>query len=312
MRRLPARAWLVLRRAADALVQTAGTRDAGQVAFFVLLSFPATLLLVIWAASTALDNPAGLRTDIVDAVVDAIPLSDAEGRREIEELLDDVARGAGGLGFAVIPAMIYSASGAIGGLRHAVNEAFQTRDDRPWAQGKLLDITLVLAVAPIALGGLALKLSNAVPAALDDEPVAQGVTAFLLTELAPVAIAFVLLVALFRILPAAEVRIRDAAPGALVAVIGLRLAQALAEAVLSLFGNAGTVYGTIGGLLAAGYAVYLACVVIVAGAHVAAQLARLPTARSIDSAIANEGPGRPVGRFLLEALRGVFLRRPRG
>jgi membrane protein len=312
MRRLPARAWLVLRRAADALVRTASTRDAAQVAFFILLSFPATLLLIIWGASTALDNPAGLRRDIVDAVVDAIPLSDRSGRREVEELLDDVARGAGGLGYAVVPALLYSASGAIGGLRHAVNEAFQTRDDRPWVQGKLLDIGLVLVVAPIAIGGLALKLSNTVPAALDDEPLARGLTGFLLTELAPLAIAFVLLVALFRILPSAEVRLRDAWPGALVAVIGLRLAQALAEALLSLFGGAGTVYGAIGGLLAAGYAVYLACVVIVAGAHVSAQLAQLPTGQAIDAEIEREPPGKPAGRFVLDVLRGLFVRRRRG
>ena len=163
MRRLPARAWLVVRRAVDALIRTAGTRDAAQVAFFVLLSFPAMLLLVIWGVSSALDNPAGLRNDIVDAIVDAIPLSDENGRREVEGLLDDVAAGAGGLGFAVLIALIYSASGAIGALRHAVNEAFETRDDRPWAQGKLLDIGLVLLAAPLAVGALALKLSNVVP-----------------------------------------------------------------------------------------------------------------------------------------------------
>lgn len=309
MRRLSARAWLVLRRAADALVRTAATRDAAQVAFFVLLSFPAMLLLVVWGVSSALDNPAGLRGDIVDAVVDAIPLSSEDGRREVERLLDEVAAGAGGLGFAVVVALVYSASGAIGGLRHAVNEAFEGPDDRPWAQGKLLDIGLVLVAAPVALGALALKLSNVVPAALDDEPFALGLTAFLLTELAPMALAFVLLVGLFRVLPSADVRLRDAWPGALVAVIGLRVAQALAEAFLSLFGNSGTVYGTIGGLLTAGYTVYLACVVVVAGAHVSAQLARLPTGQAIDSAIAGEPPGKPVGRFLLDALRGIFVRR---
>ena len=310
MRRLPARAWLVLRRAADALVRTAGTRDAAQVAFFVLLSFPATLLLVVWGVSAALDNPAGLRGDIVDAVVDAIPLSDEDGRREVESLLDDVAAGAGGLGVAVVLALLYSASGAVGGLRHAVNEAFEIRDDRPWAQGKLLDIGLVLVVAPLALGGLALKLSNTVPSALDNEPLAHGLSAFLVTELAPMAIAFVLLLGLFRVLPSAEVRLRDAWPGALLAVVGLRLAQALAEAFVSLFGSAGAVYGTIGGLLAAGLGVYLGCVVIVAGAHVSAQLARLPDAAAIDAEIAAEsGTGTPAGRFILNAIRGLFVRR---
>jgi membrane protein len=309
VRRLPARAFLILRRAADALIQTAGTRDAAQVAFFVLLSFPATLLLVIWGVSVALDDPAGLRENIVDAIVDAIPLSDEEGRQEIEQLLDDVASGAGSLGWVGALALLYSASGAIAALRHAVNEAFGTREERPWAQGKLLDIGLVLLVAPVAVGGLALKLSNTIPAALDDEPLARGATGFLMTELVPLAIAFCLLLALYRVLPSAEVRFRDARPGALVAALGLRLAQALAEAYLALFGDTGAVYGAIAGLLGAGFAVYLACIVLVAGAHVSAQLARLPTADSIDTAIAESSGGKPAGQFLLDALRGIFVRR---
>lgn len=312
MRRLRARAWLVVRRAVYTLARTAGTRDAAQVAFFVILSLPAILLLVIWGASAALDNPAGLRDDVVDAILDVLPLSDPSGRREVEDLLDEVARGAGGLGFAVIPALVYSASGAIGGLRHAVNEAFETRDDRPWVQGKLLDIGLVLVVAPLAVGGLALKLSNTVPAALDDEPVAEGLAAFALTELIPFAIAFALLVGLFRILPTARVSLRDAWPGALAAALGLRAIQALAELFFDLFGDAGAVYGAVGGLLAAGYGVYLASVLTIAGAHVSAQLARLPTGKAIDAEIAGEGPGEPIGRWLAGAVRGLFVRRGGG
>lgn len=303
------RAWHVLYHATDAMVRTAGTRDAAQVAFFVLLSFPATLLLLVWGVSFTLDDPAGLREDIVDSIVDAIPLSTDDGRQEVERLLDDVARGAGGLGIAVVIALLYSASGAIGGLRHAVNEAFETRDDRPWAQGKLLDIGLVLIVAPLALGALALKLSSSVPSALDGEPLARGASALAITELIPLALAFAVLVGLLRVLPATEVRVRDAWPGALVAVIGLRLAQALAEGFVSLVGNSGAVYGAIAGLLAAGYGVYLGCVVLVAGAHVSAQLARLPTTEAIDDAIAREPPGRSIGRFLLDAVRGIFVRR---
>ena len=309
MRRLPARAWFVLSHAADTLVRSAGTRDAAQVAFFVLLSFPATLLLIIWGSSAALEDPAGLREDIVEAIVDAIPLSGDEGRAEVESLLDDVASGAGGLGVTGALALLYSASSAIAALRHALNEAFAVRDDRPYAQGKLLDIGLVLAVTPLAVGALALKLSNAVPAALDDEPLARGATAFVLTELVPLIVAFCILVGFLRILPSAPVRFRDALPGALVAVLGLRLAQAIAEGFLALLGDSGTVYGSIGALLAAGFTVYFACVIVVAGAHVSAQLARMPTLAAIDTAIDRErGTSRPVGRWLLDGLRGLFLR----
>jgi hypothetical protein len=47
VRRLPAAMFLVLRRAVGSLVETAGTRDAAQVAFSFVMSFPAALLLLV-------------------------------------------------------------------------------------------------------------------------------------------------------------------------------------------------------------------------------------------------------------------------
>src|SRR5215204_2424616 len=61
MRRRAARAWLVQRRSLDSMLETGGTRDAAQVAFFLVLSFPALLLLVLWAFSALLGTTACAR-----------------------------------------------------------------------------------------------------------------------------------------------------------------------------------------------------------------------------------------------------------
>lgn len=308
LRRLPARAWLITLRSVDAMIQTAGTRDAAQVAFFVLLAFPATLLLLVWGFSTALDDP-DVRKDIIEAIVEALPQSDERGQREIERLLDGIAAGAGGLGWFVGLTLLYAASGAVTALRHAVNEAWGTEDSRPYFQGKALDVGLVLLVAPLAVVILGLKLTNVVPTAMDDDPLLAGTLSVLVTGVLPLVLVFVLLVVLFRTLPAERTGLRPAWPGALVATLGLVVVQFAAQKVPALFGNAGTVYGTIGAFIAAGFAVYFGSIVVVLGAHFSAQLSLLPSGAQIDAAIeAGRGQGKPLGRFILDALRGLVLR----
>jgi membrane protein len=309
LRRLPARAWLIIRHAVDSLIKTAGTRDAAQVAFYVLLSFPPILLLVVWGFSAALDDER-VRQEIVSTLVDALPLSDEEGREEIEELLDGVARGAGSQGWIGAIALLYSASGAIAALRHAVNQAWGIAEGLPYFQGKALDVGVVLIVAPLAVVAMTLNLANTVPNALDDAPLFAGLAALMLSDLIPLALAFGLLTGLYRVLPAERASFRAALAGALVGTLGIVVVNFGAEAYVAAFGNAGTVYGTLGALLAAIFAIYIQAVVVIVGAHVAAQLARLPDGAAIDAEIEAESGGEstPIGRFLLNALRGLFLR----
>jgi YihY family inner membrane protein len=303
---LPARTGFVLRRAIGSLIAAAGTRDAAQVAFFVLMSFPALLLLVVWGLSTALDDP-NIHQDVVDEILDAFPLEDVDGRREIEELLDGVAEGAGRLGWISAIALIYAASGAVGALRHAVAQAWGTDDPRPYAQGKALDIGLTFVVAPIALVALALSLGAVVPEALGDDPVLGGVMGVVATELLPLLLLFGVLTLIFRVLPTSPVSLRAAAGGAFVAVICLRLLRLATEGYFRAVGGS-SLYGAISALLAASFAIYLAAIVVVYASHVAAQLSRLPNRADIERAMATGAVDRPLGRQLLGFLRGLVLR----
>jgi membrane protein len=287
LRRLPPRAALLLRKGGESLIREAGTRDAAQVAYFLVMSFPAILLLLVWSFSAVLEDES-VRQAIVDSIVEALPLADASDRREVEALLDDVAAGAGSLGWIGAVALLYSASGAIGALRHAVNRAWGAHDP-PYAPAKALDAGLTLIVAPTLIVGLGLELSGSV------------------TTLVPLALLLAVLVALFRVLPAARGGIRAALIGGAVALAGIVLVQLGAEAYFSGFGDTSAVYGTLGVLLAVVFSAYLDAVAIVYGAYVAAQASVLPTGASIDLAIERE-KGVPAARHLLAALRGLFVR----
>jgi membrane protein len=310
VKRLPARTFLLLSRGAASLVETAGSRDAAQVAYYLVMSFPATLLLLVWCFSTVLGDDS-VRQSIVDSIVDALPLADPEDQQQVQGLLDDIAAGAGGLGWISALALLYSASGAIGGLRYAVNEARGDRDTRPYVPGKALDAGLTLVVGPILIIGLGLTLSGALAETIGDRPWLVAAAQFTVTKLAPIALLLVVLVGLFRVLPVKGGTLRAALVGGLVALSGIVLVQLGAEAYFSTVGDTSAVYGTLGVLLAVVFSAYLDAIVIVYGAHVAAQAARLPSAAAIDREL-EKGGGAPAGRFLVDTVKGLFVRaRPR-
>jgi len=310
IRRFPARASLLLRRAAESLIESAGTRDAAQVAYFLVMSFPAALLLLVWGFSAVLGDDS-LRESIVDSIVAALPASDESARREIERLLNEVAAGAGGLGWISAVALLYSASGAIGALRYAVNRAWAEDDTRPYAPGKALDAGLTLVAGPMLIVGLGLTLSGSLANAIGDHPWIVAVAQFAVTRMLPAALLLAVLVCLFRVLPATRGGLRSAWLGGLVALAGVLLVQVGGKAYFAAFGDVNALYGTLGVLLAIVFSAYLDAIAIVYGAHVAAQASLLPSGSAIDRALEAE-TGPSVGRYLLDTGRGLFVRvRPR-
>lgn len=288
------------------MLETGGTRDAAQVAFFLVLSFPALLLLGVWAFSALLGDDS-VRESIVDAIVSVLPLEEGAARSDVEQLLDEVAAGAGALGWIGVLTLLYSSSGAIGGLRHVVNEAWGESETRPFVPGKALDVGLTLVVAPLVIVALGLTLSGSLADTIGDHPWIVGAAQFAVTRLLPLAISFGLLVLLFLVLPEVPGGLRAAWPGALVALVGALAVQFGLTLWFSVFGDASAVYGTIGALLAVVLSAYFVAIAIVFGAHVSAQVARLPDAAAIDSALEQENGGRSLG----ELLRGLFVRRAR-
>jgi membrane protein len=300
VKRRLSRTWSVLSRAAGALLRDRGTRSAAQIAFFLVLSFPATLLLLVWAFSTVL-NDDSVRKTIVDAIVHALPLADPADRRQVESLLDQVAAGAGAIGWLSAITLLYSASAAVSALRDALNQASGARDPRPFVQGKAIDIGVTLVAAPVTMIALGLNLSGSLADAIGDHPWLASFAQFLVTIVVPLVLLFGVLLLLFRVLPDAGTTVRAAWPGALVALVGVVVISYGTELYFTIFGDANAVYGTMGALLAVVFSAYLGSIAVVAGAYVAADPAREAP-----------GAGADPQPSLRDRLRGLFVRvRPR-
>jgi membrane protein len=293
----------LLARAARSMMDSAGTRDAAQVAYYLVMSFPALLLLLVWGFSTVLQDDS-VREEIVDAIMHGLPIADPSDRNQVERLLDDVAAGAGGLGWLGVVALLYAASGAIGAARHAVNEAWGDRDTRPFAQAKALDAGLTIVVGPILIAALGLTLSGELASSIGDSPWIVAVAQFAVTRLLPLALLLALLAGLFRVLPESKrATWRSAWPGALISVLAIVLIQLGTEVYFDVVGNSNAVYGTMGVLLAVVFAAYLIALAVILGAHVSAAAGR-PAEES-------DGPREPLGRTIANAVRGLFVRRRR-
>lgn len=290
----------LLTRSAHSMMASAGTRDAAQVAYYLVMSFPALLLLLVWGFSTVLDDDS-VREEIVDAIVHGLPIADPSDRDQVERLLDDVAAGAGGLGWLGVVALLYSASGAIGAARHAVNDAWGDRDMRPFAQAKALDAGLTLVVGPALIAALGLTLSGELSSSIGDQPWLAAVAQFMVTRLLPLALLFAVLAGLFRVLPdSGRATWRTAWPGALVSVLAIVAIELGTEVYFDVVGDSNAVYGTMGVLLAVVFAAYLIALAVILGAHVSAAAGR--------PAEEPDGPRAPLGRSIADALRGLFVR----
>jgi membrane protein len=303
MTRRAAEVWRLLRRSAGSVAASAGTRDAAQVAYYLVMSFPALLLLLVWAFSSVLGDDS-VREEVVDAIVHGLPIADPSDRQEVERLLDDVAAGAGGLGWLGAVALLYSASGALGAIRHAVNDAWGERDTRPFVPAKVLDSGLTLVVGPVAVVALGLTLSGELASAIGDRPWLAAVAQFAVTRMLPLALLLALLSLLFVVLPVTpKATWRTAWPGALVAVLAIVAIELGTEAYFGVVGDSNAVYGTMGVLLALVFAAYLIALAVILGAHVSATVGR-PTEEP-------GGSGAGFGRSVADALRGLFVRRRR-
>jgi membrane protein len=242
-----------------------------------------------------------VRAEIVDAIMYGLPIADPSDRDQVERLLDDVAAGAGGLGWLGAVALLYSASGAIGATRHAVNDAWGDRDTRPYVQGKALDAGLTLVVGPVLIIALGLTLSGELSSSIGDRPWLAAVAQFAVTRLLPLALLLALLTWLFVVLPETrKATWRMAWPGALVTVLVVVAIKYGAEVYFDVVGNSNAVYGTMGVLLAVVFAAYLIALAVLLGAHVSAAAGR-PAEES-------EGPRAPLGRSIAGAVRGLFVR----
>jgi len=277
---------------------------AASISYHVLFSiFP--LAIVLAGTSAIVLHATGSRAQAVDTLVRNVPLS-AKGADELRRLLLGATSKTSAVGLVGIVGLVYSASGMMSAIRVGLNEAWDVNEFRPFLRGKLVDVGLVFVVATLGLASLgvtiAARFADRIASATDVPGV--GWIAWAVGVGAPLVTAFGVLLFVYCIVPAAEVRVRDTWPAALLTAALLVVAENLFAVYVGNFAHYNAVYGSLGAVIAFMFFVYLAASIFLLGAEMASEWPRVRAALERGE----EAPPRVAARV---AVRDLWTRRPR-
>ena len=288
------------------------TQLAASISYYVLFSiFPLAILAVAVSGLILTDD--SLRQDVIDDLFNALPLSEDEGREDLERAVNGVATGLSAIGLISIFGLLWSASGMMGALRHALNQAWDTDYRRPFLRAKGIDLLMVVAVGmllSLSIGStIFLQVARRVSGDVSDwlGPAGSGATfAFeLVAVLVPLLFTFSTFMLIFKFVPNVHTRFRYIWPGALVAAVLFELVKNGFAIYLSNFGNYDAVYGSLGAVVAFLFFVFVSANIVLFGAEVAAEWPRVIHGH-YDAELARIGGGNaPVWRRVLSTSVGL-------
>lgn len=226
--------------------------------------------------SNVFDTPE-FRNDLINELIDNLPLDEVAGRREISDLLNDLTRGAGSLGVITAAILLYSGSAAVGAIRHAVETATETeRDGPPFPKNKVLDILTTAVTLPVVLLMVGLGISGQMNDAVADSGLLSFIAGPLGGPIGSAMVGLLLFAWLFWVLNPGETPGRSAFLGAGVTVVLGGLVIVGLRIWFGLTGGGSSVYGVLAGFLGTLLFLNLASMAIVLGAHFAATFRARP------------------------------------
>lgn len=265
-----ARAWALIWTSIGNLGRHRLGQLAASMSYYALLSvFPAAIVLAA-AAGFLLDDPSA-HEDAVQYLFDELPLSDTKGRSDIEDLVNGVTKNAGTLGLIGGIALLISASALIGAIRNSVAVIFEADHTRGAIRGKGLDLLLILGLGVLFALSFAATILSQFDSNLGDGFFNVVETALTATGwLLPIALTALVFTVLYTVLPVNHPRIRDVWPAIVFATLGYELVKHGFTFYLNNFANYNAVYGSLGAVVAFMGFVYIASLVFLFGAEMAA------------------------------------------
>ena len=267
------------RRALGRYFGRSGPRLAAAVAYYVLLSLFPIVLVVVSIAGAVLTDP-GVRQDFVNALVDALPLSEA-GADSIDSVIRGVGDNAGTVGAISAVGLVWTASGMMAALRGGLDDLMGGETPRrPFLQGKLIDLAMLVAAGLLLVASAGATIADRVAQEqVVDTLGLPGLALAVARVVVPVALAFGVLAILLRWVPSDGPRLRDLWPAALAAAIALWALTLGFAFFVDNFGNYNVVYGSLAAVILFLVYIYVATSLVFMAAAFAADRAEVFAAR---------------------------------
>lgn len=297
----------VLRRAIANFAEDRCTQMSAAISYFALFSmFPITMLAVSIFGIVLRDEEVERR--VLEWIVDGIPIEDSSVRSSLQAVADLGPT----LTIVSLFGALWTASALSSAVQRALNTAFDVDEGRPLLHAKLIDYTLLPVIGMLFLSSIVLtatwRVAQANASTRFGFVEGQFSWAWDLGALAiPGLLTFASFLFIYWFLPNRAVRVRDLWPGALLAAVMFEAVKAGFATYLANFANYDVVYGSLGGVIALMFWVYVSANILLFGAEVAAEVphVRLGEARHGHRTSADdEGDWRSS---LWALLRGLVL-----
>ena len=254
-------------------------QHAAGIAYRVLFSIAPLAIVLVSIFGLVLQNDS-VRHDVVTTIVDALPVSPA-GRADVENAITAIATPASAVGLLSLLAFAWAATGMMAAIRHGLESAMGVTESRPTARAKIVDLVLVVGAAALVLltAGLTL-LGNFVEGASVPLAKVTGLGASTLAggllHIESFALSVLLVMLLYRFVPARGLGLRDGLAGAIVTAGLLQLITFASGLIYERTTRLTVVYGSLTAALVFLYSVYLYTSALLLGAEIAAAWSRPP------------------------------------
>jgi membrane protein len=303
-------AWVLIKQTFRGYARANSALYAAAIAYYVLFSIVPIAILAFSVFGIVLRNDER-REEIVDYVLDQLPLTQTEGRADVEDILSTVQSVSGTIAIIGVITAVWTASSVFSAIRRALNNVWRVDEARPFAQGKFVDFLQIGLLSVILLLSLiATGVIRAVREASADQfgPIAGESPLWEIPfVLLPAAVTFITFATLYRIVPATHPRLRDVLPGAAIATILFELLKNSFALYVANFNNYDVVYGSLAGVALFLFYMYLSAVILLFGAEVAHTSERFH-AGAFESEIHPTTPGDPIPVQAFRAVKGLFVR----
>ncbi|HSJ94464.1 MAG TPA: YihY/virulence factor BrkB family protein [Gaiellaceae bacterium] len=288
-------------RAVEDLFRDRCPQYAASIAYRVLFSlFPLTIVLVSIFGLVLQDDE--LRQTVIDELIELLPVSE-EGQADVESSIEGIATPLSAIGLISLLALLWGASGMMASIRIGLEAALKVERGRPAAHAKLVDLLGVFAAGMLVLlvvgiSAVGAFLSGGVDRLLESVGVGANPSGFLLRDGTQLLILTVMALLLYRLVPAARLRHRDALVGAILTALGIWGATKILAIVFGDFSRYNLIYGSLAGVMTFLFFVYVIALILLFGAEFAYAWAQPPGP-----------PGPPLKQRVGGALLGLFVHR---
>lgn len=288
-------------RAIEDLFRDRCTQYAASIAYRVLFSlFPLTIVLVSIFGLVLQDDE--LRQDVIDELVAVLPVS-PEGQANVQRSIEGIATPLSAIGLVSLLALLWGASGMMAAIRIGLEAALKVERGRPAAHAKLVDVLGVFAAGMLVLLVVGLSAVGAFLSIVVDRFLERtGVDAtpflFLVRDGTQLLILGVMALLLYRLVPAARLRHRDALIGATLTALGIWGATKILAVVFGDITRYNLIYGSLAGVMTFLFFVYVIALILLFGAEFAYAWSQPPGP-----------PGPPLKERIGSAVLSLFVHR---